>query len=139
MGSLVLECADASPFWRLLDSLLPNGRITRRMKDCEYDNRLLFDRKVNRLGKLPSQDAAKAGTDRLICKWTFEDSSIRGANLFQKLKSEPNLFRLIPLKGSLNIRFDGWFCFKPILLQFFFRERRLITSKAGWEADGSCR
>ena len=56
--------------------------------------------------------------------------------LFEKIHSEIRLFRLVPVEGTLNVKFDGRFSFESILLHLRFCDSRSITSKAGRAEEG---
>ena len=73
-------------------------------------------------------------TERMI-----EDSLISSTKRFEEFKSKSRLFALVPVESRLDIRLDRALGFDRVSLHLDLRASRSITSKAGWEEDGSWR
>src|SRR5215469_9370431 len=75
----------AAKLYTRSDATLPFRGISPGVKDCENDNDLSLNRKVDSIRKSPCQCPPDPRAKFLVSEWAFSNSVVRSAQLIEEL------------------------------------------------------
>jgi hypothetical protein len=70
------------------------------MKDCNDNDTLFFNKKVNRIWESLGKGATNTGAEFLVFERTIRDATIGSSKFIQEFQSQSGLFSLKPWKAA---------------------------------------